>query len=52
MVYGCEDFFQKPPIHWMWWPLLGGLAARKDLLTARAHRQAEERDHAVLLRLP
>jgi CBS domain-containing protein len=25
MVYGCEDFFQKLPIHWMWWPLAGGL---------------------------
>jgi len=25
MVYGCEDLFQKLPIHWMWWPLLGGL---------------------------
>ncbi|MEP9378711.1 chloride channel protein [Aquabacter sp. CN5-332] len=26
MVYGSEDLFQKLPIHWMWWPLLGGLA--------------------------
>jgi H+/Cl- antiporter ClcA/predicted transcriptional regulator len=26
LVYGCEDGFQKLPIHWMWWPLLGGLA--------------------------
>ncbi|GGF77457.1 chloride channel protein [Azorhizobium oxalatiphilum] len=26
MVYGAEDLFQKLPIHWMWWPLLGGLA--------------------------
>jgi H+/Cl- antiporter ClcA/CBS domain-containing protein len=25
LVYGCEDFFQKLPIHWMWWPALGGL---------------------------
>ena len=25
LVYGCEDGFQKLPIHWMWWPLLGGL---------------------------
>ena len=25
LVYGFEDLFQKLPIHWMWWPLLGGL---------------------------
>ncbi len=25
-VYAAEDFFQKLPIHWMWWPALGGLA--------------------------
>jgi len=25
MVYGCEDFFQRLPIHWMWWPMAGGL---------------------------
>jgi CBS domain-containing protein len=25
LVYGCEDAFQKLPIHWMWWPALGGL---------------------------
>jgi chloride channel protein, CIC family len=26
MVYGAEDGFMKLPIHWMWWPVLGGLA--------------------------
>ncbi len=25
MVYGCEDFFQRLPIHWVWWPAIGGL---------------------------
>ncbi|HEX5107261.1 MAG TPA: chloride channel protein [Vicinamibacterales bacterium] len=25
-VYGAEDAFAKLPIHWMWWPALGGLA--------------------------
>jgi len=25
LVYGCEDLFLKLPIHWMWWPMLGGL---------------------------
>ena len=25
-VYAAEDSFGKLPIHWMWWPALGGLA--------------------------
>jgi CBS domain-containing protein len=25
LVYGCEDLFLKVPIHWMWWPAIGGL---------------------------
>jgi len=25
-VYAVEDGFEKLPIHWMWWPALGGLA--------------------------
>ena len=24
-VYGAEDVFQRLPIHWMWWPAIGGL---------------------------
>ncbi len=24
-VYGMEDAFSKLPIHWMWWPALGGI---------------------------
>ena len=24
-VYASEDLFQKLPIHWMWWPAIGGL---------------------------
>ena len=24
-VYAVEDAFEKLPIHWMWWPALGGL---------------------------
>src|SRR5690348_12341001 len=23
-VYGVEDAFEKLPIHWMWWPAIGG----------------------------
>src|SRR5262249_6167870 len=25
-VYAAEDAFHRLPIHWMWWPALGGLA--------------------------
>jgi H+/Cl- antiporter ClcA len=25
-VYAAEDAFQKLPIHWMWWPMIGGVA--------------------------
>jgi H+/Cl- antiporter ClcA/CBS domain-containing protein len=26
LVYACEDGFQRLPIPWMWWPMIGGLA--------------------------
>jgi H+/Cl- antiporter ClcA len=26
LVYACEDGFATLPLHWMWWPALGGLA--------------------------
>jgi len=25
-LYKVEDLFGKLPVHWMWWPALGGLA--------------------------
>jgi chloride channel protein, CIC family len=25
MMYAFEDLFEKLPIHWMWWPALGGI---------------------------
>ena len=25
LVYAFEDLFAKLPIHWMWWPLIGGV---------------------------
>lgn len=25
-VYAVEDLFEKLPVHWMWWPAIGGLA--------------------------
>lgn len=24
-IYGVEDLFRKLPIHWMWWPAIGGI---------------------------
>ena len=24
-VYGAEDLFKKLPLHWMWWPAIGGV---------------------------
>lgn len=26
VVYWVEDTFEKLPVHWMWWPAIGGLA--------------------------
>jgi CBS domain-containing protein len=25
LVYAAEDAFEKVPIHWMWWPAIGGI---------------------------
>jgi chloride channel protein, CIC family len=25
-VYACEDAFRRLPVHWMWWPAMGGVA--------------------------
>ncbi len=25
LVYACEDWFAKLPVHWMWWPALGAV---------------------------
>lgn len=25
MVYSSEDLFRRLPVHWMWWPVLGGV---------------------------
>ena len=25
LVYGFEDLFERLPIHWMWWPAIGGV---------------------------
>lgn len=25
LVYGFEDLFERLPLHWMWWPAIGGI---------------------------
>ncbi|MBW4025184.1 MAG: CBS domain-containing protein [Proteobacteria bacterium] len=25
MVYAAEDWFERLPLHWMWWPVIGGV---------------------------
>ena len=25
MMYGFEDMFERLPVHWMWWPAMGGI---------------------------
>src|ERR1039458_9191292 len=25
MMYGFEDLFERLPVHWMWWPAMGGI---------------------------
>lgn len=32
LPYRLEDPFERPPLHGMWWPALGGLAAAIDLM--------------------
>src|SRR4030095_16376110 len=36
-VYAAEDCFQRIPIHWMWWPSIGGLAIGLGGLIFRKH---------------
>ena len=26
LMYSIEDWFERLPVHWMWWPALGGIA--------------------------
>ncbi|MCC6144167.1 MAG: chloride channel protein, partial [Candidatus Hydrogenedentes bacterium] len=26
LIYGVEDLFERIPVHWMWWPAIGGIA--------------------------
>ncbi|HWA86135.1 MAG TPA: chloride channel protein [Opitutus sp.] len=49
LVYACEDLFLKLPIHWMWWPALGGLAVGLGgLVEPRALGVGYESIHALM----
>ena len=39
-VYAVEDAFEQLPIHWMWWPALGGVAVGCDRRASRRARSA------------
>lgn len=50
LVYWFEDVFQRLPIHWMWWPTLGGLAVGLGgLVDPRALGVGYGSIHALLL---
>jgi len=49
LVYAFEDLFNKLPIHWMWWPILGGLAVGiGGLLDPRVLGVGYDTIHALL----
>ena len=49
LVYGCEDLFARIPIHWMWWPALGGLCVGiGGLVDPRVLGVGYETIHALL----
>ncbi len=49
-VYGAEDGFRKLPIHWMWWPAIGGLGVGLGgLLAPRALGVGYDTINALLL---
>src|SRR3546814_8527111 len=35
ILYKVEDAFGRLPVHWMWWPALGGLAGGLDRKSTR-----------------
>ncbi len=48
-VYGFEDLFARLPIHWMWWPAIGGLGVgSRGLLDPRASVSAMTRSVPLL----
>ncbi len=50
LVYACEDAFARLPIHWMWWPAIGGLAVGLGgLIDSRVLGVGYETIHGLLL---
>jgi CIC family chloride channel protein len=50
MVYGFEDLFGRLPLHWMWWPLIGGLfVGIGGLIDPRVLGVGYDTIHALLL---
>ena len=35
IVYLIEDGFEKLPVHWMWWPAIGGLVVGLSVILLR-----------------
>ncbi|SYZ72094.1 Chloride channel core [Candidatus Zixiibacteriota bacterium] len=50
LVYLCEDLFDRIPLHWMWWPAIGGLAVGLGgLIEPRILGVGYDTIHALLL---
>ena len=50
LVYAFEDLFQRIPLHWMWWPAIGGLCVGVGgLLDPRVLGVGYGTIHALLL---
>ena len=50
LVYGFEDLFRKLPIHWMWWPVIGGLfVGIGGVIDPRVMGVGYDNIHALLL---
>jgi len=50
LVYGFEDLFRRLPIHWMWWPIIGGaLVGIGGIIDPRVMGVGYDHIHALLL---
>lgn len=49
LVYTCEDLFEKLPVHWMWWPAIGGVVVGLGgLLDSRVLGVGYETIHSLM----
>ncbi|HEY6331915.1 MAG TPA: chloride channel protein, partial [Blastocatellia bacterium] len=50
LVYGFEDLFRRLPIHWMWWPIIGGFfVGIGGIIDPRVMGVGYDNIHALLL---